>query len=418
MLNKRDIINFLYVISFPVYGFGTYISATISPSIGYMCSISIHILMILFYLIDVAYKRNVNIKINWLYFLTLAFQLTCVASLFVSLSKNMPSMNMLGVVTKSILLMVPFQSFIVVFLYNEKHEKGFVNKTFLSWSILLLINLIGFFGLGIKNETQSISGRFTFPFLDSFYSGACLVAMLNLMIMAFIKRSLKEPLKLISLFSYFVLNLVLLYYINSRISILIFIGVVLLFTFHLSRRFRGVFLVSVFTMPLLLNMGVLIYRVLSLPVFLTIARRVDLIDITTFNGRAILWQRTLDWLMFDQRGVLFGNGAGGYYFLHLVPDLAKKWLPKEESLHLHSTVLMTLVDQGIFGFVLLLIVCYRMYLYYRTEFQKNSPDSILFAVVVFLIFVIQVDTFAYLGTLGYTILGLLIARASVDLKIA
>ena len=416
MLNKRDIINFLYVISFPVYGLGAYISAAVSPSIGYICSISIHILIILFYLIDLAYKRVVRIKVNGLYFLTMAFQLTCVVSLFVSLSNNLPSMNMIDVVTKSILLVLPFQSFIVVFLYNEKQKNSFVNMTFLSWSILLLMNVIGFFGFGIGNETNGIPGRITFPFLDSFYSAACLVAMLNLMILAFIKKSLKDPLKLTYLISYFALNLALLYYIDSRLSLLIFFGVFLLFALNLSRRFRGVFLASIFTLPLLLNFGVLVYRILSLPVFVAIVRRVDLVDATTFNGKSLLWQRTLDWLMFDQRGVLFGNGAEGHYFLHLIPDLAKKWFPREESLHLHSTVLMTLVDQGIFGFVLLLVACYRMYLYYRTEFQKSSTDATFFAVVVFVIFAMQVDTFAYLGTLGYTILGLLIARASVDLK--
>ena len=156
MLNKRDIINFLYVISFPVYGVGAYISAALSPSIGYMFSISIHVLIILFYLIDLVYKRDVEVKVNNVYFLALLFQILCVVSMFVSLSKNMPSMNMLGVSTKSIVLLLPFQSFIIVFLYNEKHKESFVNLTFLSWSILLAINLVGFFGLGLSNETHSI----------------------------------------------------------------------------------------------------------------------------------------------------------------------------------------------------------------------------------------------------------------------
>jgi hypothetical protein len=37
-------------------------------------------------------------------------------------------------------------------------------------------------------------------------------------------------------------------------------------------------------------------------------------------------------------------------------------------------------------------------------------------VVVFLIFVMQVDTFCYAGSLGYVILCLLAARVSVDTK--
>ena len=416
MLNKRDIINFLYVISFPVYGIGAYVAAAFSPSIGYIVGISIHLLIILFYLLDLVYKRDLEVKVNWLYFVTVLFQLTCVVSLIISLEKNMPSMNMIGVVTKSILLLVPFQAFVIVFLYNESHKENFIKLTFLSWSLLLAINIIGFFGLGIRNVTHSIEGRVTFPFLDSFYSGACLVAMINLIMISYIRKSLKNPINLTFLLIYFGVNLVLLYYINSRLATLIFVGVFIIFTFNLSRRFRGVFLLSIFTLPILLNFGVLIYRILSLPVFVAIMRRVDLVDVSTFNGRSFLWQRTLDWIMFDQRGLLFGNGAGGHYFLHLVPDLAKKWFTREESLHLHSTVLMTIVDQGIFGYALLLLVCYRVYVHYRTEFQKNSPDAIFFAVVVFLIFIMQIDTFAYLGTLGYTILGLLAARASLNLK--
>lgn len=416
MLEKRDIINFLYVMSFPVYGIGAYISAAFSPSVGYIAGISIHLLIIVFYLIDLIYKRDIDIKVNRFYFLTVLFQLTCVASLMVSLSKNLPSMNLLGVATKSVQLVIPFQAFIVVFLYNEKYKENFLKLTFLSWSILLAINLVGFFGLGISNATHSIEGRITFPFLDSFYSGACLISMINLMMIAFIRKQAKNPINLTFLLLYFALNLVLLYYINSRLAILIFVGVFVIFAFKISRRFRGVFLVSIFTLPILLNMGLLIYRILSLPIFVAIMRRVDLVDVTTFNGRSFLWQRAIDWLLYDQRGLLFGNGAGGHYFLHLVPDLAKKWFTQEENLHLHSTVLMTVVDQGIFGYGLLLLVCYRVFVYYKTEFQKNSPDAIFFAVVVFLIFIMQVDTFAYLGTLGYTILGLLAARTSLDLK--
>jgi O-antigen ligase len=89
---------------------------------------------------------------------------------------------------------------------------------------------------------------------------------------------------------------------------------------------------------------------------------------------------------------------------------------REGDLHLHSTTLMTIVDTGIFGLALLLLVCYRVFIYYRTEFQKNSPDAAFLAVVVFLIFVMQVDTFCYAGSLGYVMLCLLAARVSVDTK--
>ncbi len=163
------------------------------------------------------------------------------------------------------------------------------------------------------------------PFLDGFYSGACLLAILNLMLLSFIKKSLNDPIRLTYLIGYFAVNLLLLYYINSRLAILIFAGVFIMFAFNLVRRFRGVFLLSVFTLPILLNIGVAIFYILSLPVFVAVMQRVNLVDVTTFNGRSFLWQRAFDWMMFDQRGLLFGNGTNGHYFLHLIPDYAMKF---------------------------------------------------------------------------------------------
>ena len=152
MLNKRDIINFLFLLTFPFFGIGAYISGGFSPSVGYIVAIVPQILIILFYLIDLVYKSDVKIKVNWVYVLVLIFQLTCVVSLFVSLSKNMPAMNMIGNVTKSILLLVPFQAFVIVFLYNENHRENFVKLTFWSLTCLLLINLIGYYGLGLNER--------------------------------------------------------------------------------------------------------------------------------------------------------------------------------------------------------------------------------------------------------------------------
>ena len=209
----------------------------------------------------------------------------------------MPAMNMIGNVTKSILLLVQFQAFVIVFLYNENHRENFVKVTFWSLTCLLIINLIGYYGLGLKNEIHSIAGRLSMPFIDGFYSGACLLAILNLMLLAFIKRSLNDPLRLTYLIAFFAINLFLLYLINSRLAILIFVGVFIVFAFNLARRFRGVYLLSVFTLPILLNIGVAIFYILSLPMFVAVMQRVNLLDVTTFNGRSFLWQRAFDWMM-------------------------------------------------------------------------------------------------------------------------
>jgi len=417
MLNKRDIINFLFLISFPFYGFGSYISASSSPSVGFIVGILPSIGIVLFYLVDLVYQRDLKIKVNWVYGLVVIYQLTGIVSLFVSLSKNMTSMNMIQNLAKSAVYLIPFQSFVIMLLYNEGQRDNFVKLTFWSLTCLLLINLLGYYGLGLTNETHSIEGRIAMPFLDGFYAGACLLAILNLMLLAFIKKSLNDPVRLTYLIGYFAFNLLFLYYINSRLAILIFLGVFILFAFNLARKFRGVFLLSIFTLPILLNIGVFLFYILSLPVFVAVMQRVDLTDVTTFNGRSFLWQRAFDWMLYDQRGLLFGNGTSGHYFLHLIPDYAKKFgFAREENLHLHSTTLMTVVDMGIFGLGLLLLLCYRIFTHFRIEFQKNSQDAAFLAVVVFLIFVMQVDMFCYMGTSGYTILCLLAARVSVNSK--
>jgi len=52
MLSKRDIVNWLFVASFPLFGMGTYVAASRSPSVGFMVCVSAQLAIILFYLID------------------------------------------------------------------------------------------------------------------------------------------------------------------------------------------------------------------------------------------------------------------------------------------------------------------------------------------------------------------------------
>jgi O-antigen ligase len=414
MLDKKDIINFLFVISFPIYGIGSFVSGNVSPVLGYLVSISMHFLIILFYVIDLLYKKEFKLRINASFFFMILYLASSAGSLLVSLSRQTLHPNPVLMYAKMILVTLPFFAFIAVCLYNDNRPDQLVKLTFRSLSVLLFINLIGFFGLGLDNATHSIEGRINFPFLDGLYSGACMLAVLNLMVLYFLQRSLDNPLKVTYLLAYFAVNLVLLFFINSRLTILVFILVFLLFAFNVSRSFRGLFLGSLLTLPILLNGGLLLYRILSLPVFVFIMQRVNLIDVTTFNGRALVWQRAIDWLFYDQRGVIFGNGANGHYYLHLIPDIAKMWGVPEQYSHLHSTVLMVVVDQGIVGYLLLIGLFYRMYIYYRKKFQMGSKDGVFFSVVVFMLIVMQVDTFVLLENLGFVIFNLLIAKTALN----
>jgi hypothetical protein len=274
-----------------MYGIGEYVSAAISPSIGYIVGISLHLPILLFYAIDLLLKGSFSFKVNWFYLVVVLMQITCVLALFVSWNNHIPSMNRIIFITKSIMVVIPFQAYVVVLLYNEKNLESFGKLTFLSFSILLAINVFGFYGLGLSNETHAIEGRITFPFIDGFYSGACLLAIINLMIMYYARRFLDEPLKLYPLIAYFLVNLVMLYFINSRLTLLIFIIVLCLFIFNIAQRVKGLYLLSVFVIPILLNVGLLIYKILSLPFFIFLMRRANLVDVTTFNGRSFLWQR-------------------------------------------------------------------------------------------------------------------------------
>lgn len=412
---KRNIINFLFASSFPVYGLGTYFSAVHSPSAGYIISILPPLLILLFYFIDLLYKNEFRIRLNGHYWFMLIFILSSIASLFIALGKGLPEASLIQTVTKSILLLVPFHAFLIIVLYNEEKE-NMVRLTLISLSVLLFINLVGFFGLGLSNAGHSIEGRLNFPFLDGFYSGASLLAIINLILLHYLKRNWKYPVRFTALSSYFAFNLVLIFLINSRLSILIF-GLVVVLWILGAIRMKGIFLLSMFTLPILLTSGIIIYKILQLPGLTFLLQRVNVEDVTTFNGRAFLWRDAMDWLMNDQRGLFFGNGYKGHYFMGLISDVAKLWNEKEVyHMHLHSTSLETLVCQGVVFFLLFAVLFYLAYTYYKRKNKEGSQEGALLPVVIYLLFIMQVDTFLYLDNLGFILFSLLLSKIVVDKK--
>jgi hypothetical protein len=414
MLDKRGIINFLFGISFPLYGIGWYILASFNSIIGHLFSTSAYVLIIIFYLIDILYKKDLKMKVNYLFLAMILFQISCIAAFFVSLSKNPPYSNELLTYTRVAVAALPFLAFVVVGLYNEGHYDKLTGLTFRSLSWLLFINLIGFYVLGLTNETHNIEGRLSLPFMDGFYSGACLIAIINVMLVYYLRECVNNPVRFSLLLGYFVLNLYFLYSINSRLANLIFLIVFLLTVFNVAHKFKGLFLVGVFLVPILLNLGLLIYQILTLPVFSLVMKRVDLRDVTTYNGRSLVWERAIDWLLYDRTDLAFGNGDNGHYFLHLMPDIAKIWAVPETSTHLHSTALSILVDQGIVGYLLLLFITYHAYMYYKRKAATESKEGIFFPVIVFLFLVMQVDMFVYRESLGAAILSFFIAMAALN----
>ncbi len=416
MLEKRDIINFFYVASFPLYGIGSFVAATINSPIGNSISISAQVFILLFYCIDLLYRKDISLRVNSLFVLVILFQLSSIVAYIVALNKNAPFLSSLHSITRSAVIIFPFCAFIAVCLYNEKDRARMVRLTFKSLNILLLINLIGFFVFGLKNGTHTIEGRLSLPFIDGMYSGACIIAVINLMVLFYMKQALAatDSFRFTYLIIYFLVNLVLLFLINSRMANLIFLFVFGLALFNITHRFKGLFLIGVFFVPLMLNLGLLLYQILTLPVFKVIMQRVDLKDVVTFNGRSFGWERAIDWLLYDQTNLVFGNGYNGHYFLHLMANIAKLWNVRETDTHLHSTSLSILVDQGIVGGVLLLIITYRVYMYFKEQLTIRKEEGVLFIVMVFILIVMQVDMFVYKESAGWILLSLLAAFASIN----
>src|SRR3954470_18941709 len=92
-MSKSAIVNFLYVIGFPVYGLGTYISAVKSPSLGYLISVAPHMVIIVFYCIDLIYKRRFDVRINFNVSLMVLFMLSTVIGLFSALNQGLPEVT-------------------------------------------------------------------------------------------------------------------------------------------------------------------------------------------------------------------------------------------------------------------------------------------------------------------------------------
>jgi hypothetical protein len=283
---------------------------------------------------------------------------------------------------------------------------------FLGFSILLLLNLIGFYGLGLANEMHSIEGRLNFPFFDGFYNGACLIAIVNLMILYYLFRCWHDPVRFSLLAAYFFINLTLLFLINSRISTLIFLFVAGLLCLRLLNNLRVLFVTSLFTVPILLSSGLILFEILTLPFFSSIMQRVDIKDVTTFNGRSFIWTNGLNWLLDDQRGLFFGNGNKGHYFLDLISDVARLWNPEFKEfhrMHMHSSSLELLISQGIMGFTCFMILFYKLLDYYKKRYQDGNEQGIFYAAGIFLLFVWQVDLFVYMESSGFFIFSMLLS---------
>jgi hypothetical protein len=239
---------------------------------------------------------------------------------------------------------------------------------------------------------------------------------MSLFVIWLISRVRGNTLNVIGLVLLFLFLFFILVRLNSRISILLLMLTLGIFAIRRAKSYL-VYWISLFTVPLVLNSRYLLYTILSHPVFKPIMVRTDFEDIITLNQRTILWERGIYWLLYDQRGLIFGLGHQGQYFIGLLRDIQLVWHPTDPHImHFHSAVFEVLVDQGLVGLTLLVVILFKLFAFYRQEFESKSPMGMFFMAVVFLLFNIQIDVFVLFGGAGTLTLLLLVAGATVKIN--
>lgn len=408
MLSKRKLINTLFILSFPWYGYGSYALMDRGFAIGiFICSLPF-VLILAFYMLDLLYHQVPLPSVNAKFYLVLAALTSISVSVLVGLHHNSPLINQANGMLLIVLFYAPFLSSVVVHVYN-RDEPGFN----MAWLILQALIAYLFFNLagmaaGIQNLMHRFPGRASPPFAVGIYDAAHMLSMMNLMLLFHLRNFKDRPVRWSAFAGVYMINLGIILSINSRLSFMIFLVLTVLFLTHAMKALRGLFAVSLFTMPLMMSFALLIYEILSLPVFAAIVERVDKTDITTFNGRTYIWGAVGDWLADDRRGLILGNGYNGQYHLRLLEGVARLWgEPGSYRLHCHSAFLEMLVNQGILGILLMYGVYWTGFRFYRREYIANAAMAPLFAAFTYMMFAWQIDIVGYAYCSGFLLVFLM-----------
>lgn len=414
MISKRKIVNFLFLLAFPWYGLGAYLFVREGFSIGLMFCTVPFVLLILFHVLDLAYKGGFTPVVNRNFWLCLAAIASVDISVLMGLYYNSPILNPWNSGILILLFTAPFLASVVVQVYN-RHEEGFSMSRLVLQGLALLVavNLLGY-AAGFRNLMHSFPGRISLPFMMGIYDGAHVLAFLNLLLIGYMKDIQLKPMRFMGLAAFFALNMAMMLSINSRLSFMVFLVITILFVTRAARLMKGMYTISLFTMPLITSFALLIYQIMSLPIFRAVLDRVNKKDVTTFNGRTYIWEAALDWVLDDRRGLLLGNGFNGQYRLRMLEGVAKLWGETGSyRLHMHSAFLETFVNQGLVGLLLMYAVLWQGFRFYRREYQQNTTLAPLFAAFAYLMFAWQIDIFGYGYYAGFLLLFLLMAPACV-----
>lgn len=404
LLSKTKLINFLFLVGFTFHGIGSYLSTKTNFSVGIIFSILPFLVILLFYGVDLLYRGRFTVMVNVNYGLALLFLVASAVSYWVAFKHGYPGLNPINTASQSVAVLVPFHAAIVVQVYNRDDPAfNFSSLLLKAMGLLVLVNLAGY-AAGISNLVHAFPGRVSMPFMAGIYDGAHLLAVICLMLLFHLGGFRKRPVQAVALYGAFFVGLALMANINSRLSIMIFFVVLVLFITRAIKAVKGLFTISLFTMPLLMSFSLLVYELLSLPFFRAVLDRVTKEDVTTFNGRTYIWEGVWDWFLHDRRGLLFGNGYMGQAHIGLLRYMEKLWDGDSFLIHMHSTFLEVLMDQGLLILLVLYVLVYRGYRHYRSAYMAGTMEAPLFAAFVYLMFIWQIDIFCYGMDIGSPLL--------------
>ncbi|MBL7951274.1 MAG: O-antigen ligase family protein [Flavobacteriales bacterium] len=415
LLSKRKLINNLFLLSFPVYGVGMYVGYKTSISQGTVVAVLPFIAIILIHLFDLVHERRAENRVTRKYWVGLLFLISLIASMWKALAEHFPGATAANTIAYTIMFLAPFHASIIVHIRNREHDDfDFARMILISLSLFLLINLLGV-AAGMHNVLHNIEGRLNLPFVLGIYDAAHMLAMINLMLIFYMKDFAKRPGPFLLLLGYFMLNMVLMLKVNSRLSFMTFLILLALFVFRMVGRARLMFPLSLFTMTMLTNFALLVYTILTLPFMRAIVSRVDKEDVTTFNNRTTVWDVGWNWLEKDRHGILFGHGYQGQIHLKGWDHIAEVFDVKDvQNVHMHSTFMQTLINQGIVGYALLLLVVWHTFTYFRKRYHQGALESPLFALVVYMLFILQIDIICYGNDFGNALLLCVFAMVVMD----
>ncbi|MFZ1331995.1 MAG: O-antigen ligase family protein [Flavobacteriales bacterium] len=395
-ISKRKLINGLFTAGIPFYGIGFYIGARFSFSMGMLVSLIPFVLLVMVHFLDLIYRGTALRMVNQVYYIGLMALLSMAAGMWMAFSRGFPGYDAFNTSLQTLMILLPFHAGIIVQLTNRENDDFDFARMFLKGvSILILLNYLGY-AVGFHNLMHAFPGRINLPFMRGLYDAAHLLSIINLMLLFYIKDFTKKPGTFVGLSLFYLVNMAVMISVNSRLSFLVFLIITILFVSRIMRTARFVYPIAMFTLPLLLSFALLIYEILTLPIFSAVLSRVNKADITSFNGRSYIWEAAWDWFVNDRRDLIFGGGYNGQYWIGFMDRIAVLWGVKTPKLiHMHSSSLQILFAQGIVGVILMSLCLWYVYKWYRERYISNAMEGPLFAVAVYFVFIWQIDIFVY-----------------------